>query len=162
VGKNPNHSIILFLLLTISVFFNSTPSMADWTGQVVWIQDGDSLIIKQGRKRLTVRLQGIDTPEKGQPYAEQAKRAAIRLAKNRTVRVLVREKDKYGRTIARVILPDGRNLSHIMVASGLAWRHIYYAKDPALISLEAKARKEHRGLWADNNPIPPWVWKRRR
>jgi micrococcal nuclease len=119
------HFFVQLLLVTAIFFLQPTVLLADWSGQVVWIQDGDSLIIKRGRKRVTVRLQGIDAPEKGQPYAAHAKKAAIRLVKNRNVRVLVKEKDKFGRTVARVILPDGRNLSHVMVDLGWAWRHIY-------------------------------------
>ncbi|MBF0358374.1 MAG: thermonuclease family protein [Magnetococcales bacterium] len=152
-------SLKFLILVAVCSLFAST-SHADWTGQVVWIQDGDSLIIKNGKKKRTVRLQGIDSPEKGQPYAQEAKRAAINLAKNRIVRVLVKESDRYGRTVAKVILPDGQNMSHAMVAMGLAWRHIYFAKDPILKTLEAEARKKRLGLWADKNPTPPWVWKR--
>jgi micrococcal nuclease len=138
----------------------ATLAYGEWSGQVVWVQDGDSLIIKKDSKNIRVRLQGIDAPEKGQPFAEKAKYAAINMAKNRNVRVVVKERDKYGRTVAKVILPDGRNMSYNMVEKGLAWRHIHYGKDPHLKTLEAKARKKRVGLWAGKKPTPPWVWKR--
>lgn len=153
--------LIIGLLLTINLFTNAHSAQADWSGRVVWVQDGDSIIIMHGNKRKTVRLQGIDCPEKGQPYAKQATKAAIDLAKDRTVRVLVKELDKFGRTVASVILPDGTDLGKTLVSRGLAWRHIYYAEDPTLKTLEAAAKKARRGLWRDKNPIPPWVWKRK-
>jgi micrococcal nuclease len=150
----------LLLILLVLFYPNSTLAYGEWSGQVVWVQDGDSLIIKKSGKNIRVRLQGIDAPEKGQPFAKKAKYAAIKMAKNRNVRVVVKEKDKYGRTVAKVVLPDGRNLSYTMVEMGLAWRHIRYGKDPHLKTLETQARKKGAGLWADNKPTPPWVWKR--
>ncbi|MBF0193496.1 MAG: thermonuclease family protein [Magnetococcales bacterium] len=150
----------LLLVLLVLVYPQTTLAYGEWRGQVVWVQDGDSLIIKKGSKNIRVRLQGIDAPEKGQPFAQKAKYAAIKMAKNRNVRVMVKERDKYGRTVAKVILPDGRNLSYTMVEKGLAWRHVRYGKDPHLKTLETKARKKGVGIWADKKPTPPWVWKR--
>ncbi len=150
----------LALLLLFSLFFIQ-PALADWSGPVVWVQDGDSLIVKRGGERVVIRLQGIDTPEKGQPFAQEAKKTAIRLAKNKRVRIQVKERDKYGRMVAQVFLPDGRNLAHTLVRMGLAWRHIYFAKDPMLKTLEEQARKAGLGLWQERNPTPPWVWKKR-
>ncbi|MBF0444564.1 MAG: thermonuclease family protein [Magnetococcales bacterium] len=156
-------SFFVKLLIFLALFYpNATLAYGEWRGQVVWVQDGDSLLIKKGGKNIRVRLQGIDAPEKGQPFAEKAKYAAIKMAKNRNVQVVVKERDKFGRTVAKVILPDGRNMSYTMVEMGLAWRHIRYGKDPHLKILEAQARKKGVGLWADKKPTPPWVYKRKR
>ncbi|MBF0382990.1 MAG: thermonuclease family protein [Magnetococcales bacterium] len=127
---------------------------------MVWVQDGDSLIIKKNGRNVRVRLQGIDAPEKGQPFANKAKYAVINMAKNRSVRVVEKERDRYNRVVAKVFLPDGRDLSYVMVESGLAWRHVRYGKDSRLRTLEKAARKNRVGLWSDDKPTPPWVWKR--
>jgi endonuclease YncB( thermonuclease family) len=36
-----------------------------------------------------------------------------------------------------------------------------YTHDPALIALESEARAARRGLWAGNEPVPPWTWRDR-
>ena len=41
------------------------------------------------------------------------------------------------------------------------WYRKYAPKDKELAKAEATARKAKRGLWADPNPIPPWVWRQK-
>ena len=62
----------------------------------------------------------------------------------------------YKRTVAEIILPDGRNLNRELVRAGLAWWYGRYARHEAVLAdLEVEARAAHRGLWADKDPIPP-------
>ncbi len=69
--------------------------------------------------------------------------------------------DRYGRTVADVILVDGRTLNHELVRAGLAWRYRRYAPDiGTLAQLEAAARDAKRGLWSLPNPVPPWEWRK--
>ena len=42
-------------------------------------------------------------------------------------------KDRYGRTIADVALPDGRNLNHELVRAGLAWWFRRYPPNDTLL-----------------------------
>jgi len=59
-------------------------------------------------------------------------------------------KDKYGRTIADVLLPDGTNVNHELVKDGWCWWYRKYAPgDTVLENLEAEAREGRKGLWAD-------------
>ncbi len=68
--------------------------------------------------------------------------------------------DRYGRTIADVILPDGRVLNRELVRAGFAWWYRRYApEDETLEQLECEARGARRGLWADAEPVPPWEWR---
>ena len=69
--------------------------------------------------------------------------------------------DRYGRTVADVILPDGRSLGREQVAKGMAWWYSTYAPhDQELARLQAEARKAHLGLWSQPIPIPPWDWRK--
>ena len=71
--------------------------------------------------------------------------------------------DRYGRVVGEVILPGGKSLDREMVRAGFAWWYYDYAKkDLKLALLEREARGARRGLWADPNPVPPWVWRRAR
>ncbi|MBF0190584.1 MAG: thermonuclease family protein [Magnetococcales bacterium] len=132
----------------------------EWRGRVVRIQDGDSLVVSREGRQEKVRLAGIDTPEQGQPYAGEAKALTQRLVEHRTVRVVDKERDRYGRLVAWVTPLDGEELGAALVRAGLAWQHPYYSRDPELKRLEQEARRRGIGLWADPDPTPPWVWKR--
>ena len=68
----------------------------------------------------------------------------------------VLSRDRHGRTVADVVLPDGTNVSRALLRAGLAWWYRQYSKDQRLGALEEEARQAKRGLWADPNPIPSW------
>ena len=60
-----------------------------------------------------------------------------------------------------VMLPDGRNLNHEILAAGLAWWYRKYARgDLRAQALESDARRNRRGLWAAADPEPPWGWRK--
>jgi len=68
--------------------------------------------------------------------------------------------DRLGRTLARVTCA-GVDANAEQVRRGWAWVFIRYApKDSPLYRLEAEARADKRGLWADDEPVPPWGWRR--
>jgi len=134
---------------------------ADWQGRVVGIHDGDTLTVLRVRQQVKVRLYGIDCPELGQPYGRRARQRAAELAFGRTVTVRPESRDRYGRLVAWVVLPDGRTLNEILVAEGLAWHYRRYApRARQLAEREQQARTARRGLWQDPNPVPPWNWRR--
>ncbi|MGH7257019.1 MAG: thermonuclease family protein [Nitrospiraceae bacterium] len=118
---------------------------------------GDS--IRDGKAE-QIRLNGIDCPEKKQPFGTRAKQFTSQEAFGKEVTVKEVGRDRYGRTLAEVILPDGRSLNQELLKAGLAWWFRKYSKDIGLGDLEDEARLANRGLWADKNPVPPWEWRR--
>jgi len=69
--------------------------------------------------------------------------------------------DKYERTLADVLLPDGMNLNQELVKQGWCWWYRKHAPgDTVLEGLETEARDARRGLWADPHPVPPWVCRK--
>jgi micrococcal nuclease len=77
-----------------------------------------------------------------------------------SVAILQRDIDRYKRTVAEIILPDGRNLNQELVRARLAWWYRQFAKrDSVLPALEQEARAAKRGLWSDPSPVPPWEWR---
>ena len=131
-----------------------------FSGNVVGIADGDTISVMHNGKPVTVRLQGIDCPEKRQAYGTRAKQFSSQHVFGQVVTVLVSGTDRYGRTLGEVILPDGMNLNRTLVEEGLAWWYRQYSDDDALRQLEEEARAVQRGLWADRNPIPPWEFRK--
>lgn len=126
-------------------------------GVVISILDGDTYdLLLEDYKTIRVRMEGIDAPEGGMPYYRVAKNKLDELAKRSQVTILVTGKDQYNRLLAYTFLDDGRELSHEMVESGLAWHFKKYNSEESLASLEIYARENELGLWKDNNPWPPW------
>jgi endonuclease YncB( thermonuclease family) len=132
-----------------------------FTGKVVKIADGDTITVLLDKKQHRIRLEGIDSPEKGQAYGTKARQALADKIFGQTVRVEWKKRDRYNRIIGRVYLGD-RDISLEMVKDGFAWHYKRYSKEAALADAEREARKAGRGLWADKEPTPPWEWRRER
>lgn len=142
----------------------ATTAVESFSGKVVGVADGDTLTVLVDEKEIKVRLHGIDCPERGQPYGAKAKTFTGDRAFGQVVTVRVIDHDRYGRTVGRVVLPDGADLSALLVGHGLAWHYVQYAPDDEqLASLEKVARQENREIWSDPvPPIPPWDWRKPR
>lgn len=128
--------------------------------KVIGIKDGDTVVLLRNGEEVTVRLYGVDTPEKNQAYGQRAKQYTSELAFGKTVRLIINNKDRYGRTVGTIILPDGRSLNEELVRNGYAWHYKAYSKDQNLANAEVDARRFKRGLWQDPNPIAPWDFRK--
>ena len=136
--------------------------------RVVKVVDGDTLDLdapdeRSGYPSTRVRLWGVDTPETVKPdTAEQhfGKEATIFTRERCTDRIVRLEidprmtRDKYGRLLAYVHLPDGQMLNRLLVAQGYAYAdprfdHRYKRE---FGDLQRRARKDGAGLWKDVNP----------
>ena len=68
--------------------------------------------------------------------------------------------DKYPRTLADLLLPDGTHVNHTLVKDGwCGWYRKYAPGDTDLEKLETEARDAKKGLWADPAAVPPWDWR---
>ena len=150
----------VFLLLLL----NCSSSLA-WHGLVVKVLDGDSIRVKRGNRIVEIRLYGIDAPEYGQRYGDRARYFLRGLLLRKTVSVEPVDVDRYRRVVALVRI-HGRLANREMVREGLAWMYPRYCKRKKLCSelkrLQAKARKQRRGLWKDRHPMSPWEYKWRK
>lgn len=161
MGKNKTciYTILLpfFLLILASI---PAAYAGSWTGRVVGVSDGDTLIVMRDQQSVKIRLAEIDCPEKVQPFGKAAKRFTSDLCFGKTVTVQAQSTDRYGRTIAHVFLPDGKNINTELVRAGLAWHYKQYSDDHSLADLELKARSAKVGLWVNGDPVAPWEWRR--
>ncbi len=152
------------LTATLPQFFShaqltSQTLAADFTGRVVGVSDGDTITVLHNGKGERIRLHGIDCPEKRQAFGNRAKQFTSNLVFAKTVTVQAVDRDRYGRTVGVVLLPDGRSLNHELVRAGFAWMYRRYTNDQSLSDLEEEARVARRGLWADPHAVPPWEWR---
>lgn len=130
------------------------------TGLVVAIADGDTLTVLDASKtQHRIRLEGIDTPERGQAYGTRAREALGAMAFQKDARVEWSERDRYRRILGHVYVDD-RWVNKAMVEEGWAWHYRQYSDDPELAVAEQRARAAKLGLWADPHPVPPWEYRR--
>ena len=134
---------------------------AKFTGPVVSVLDGDTIEVLHRQRPERIRLSGIDCPEKGQAYGNRAKQAASALVFGKDVLLQTHGQDKYRRTLADVFLLDGTHVNHTLVKDGWCWWYRKYAPgDTVLEGLETEAKEARRGLWADPQPVPPWIYRK--
>lgn len=154
-------TFLLLLLLLTGPALAANPA-----GRVTWIHDGDTIAVAGFGK---VRLLGIDTPERaasarddhllrqGVPEpilrrtAGQALAFAISEVKGRTVTLAFDgdRRDRHGRLLAYVTLPDGRLLNRLLLERGLAvvYRRFEFRLKDDFLAAEAQARQHGVGLW---------------
>jgi len=111
---------------------------------------------------ISVRLYGIDAPEKDQPYGQEARNSLKDLVGRKTVRLEVKDIDKYGRAVALVYV-GSLNVNLEQVNRGYAWAYLEYLESPYIseyYSAEKEARSKGLGLWKQANPTPPWEWRK--
>lgn len=154
-------SRLIFCAALLLVF--SCPAAA-FEGKVVHVADGDSItVLAQDKKQIKLRLYGIDCPELRQAFGQRAKSVTIAAAAGKMVSVDVVQKDRYGRSVALVTLPDGQILNRLLLREGAAWVYTKYCKRPECTVWrddEAAARASGHGLWAEDLVVPPWEWRK--
>jgi len=112
--------------------------------------DGDTFVTTTGER---VRILGIDAPELGRPYSDEAGAYLDDLIHGKNITMKIQSHlpiDKFGRTLAKCKMYKG-DIAELLLTSGLA-RHIYVEDDrydPTVYKLAEDAAKERRvGIWS--------------
>ena len=154
------------LISLIIVFFFAQES---FEGKVIKVSDGDTINVLTGdNQTIRVRFNGVDAPEvshssgePSQPYGQKAREFVVNYCAGKMVKVIIRDTDRYGRTIGDVFLVgESISLNERLVQEGWAWHYKQYSDDPTLAALEISAKNRKAGLWADPNPVAPWEWRK--
>lgn len=154
-----------FLIFILSPLVSACPAatetnLAELSGKVISVKDGDTIDILYNNKKLTIRLAHIDCPEKKQPYGQAAKQFVSDKCFGQIVTIRHNnEYDRSKRLIGEVILSDNENLNKLLVKAGLAWHFKKYSTDNSYTVLEQEARKQRIGIWSEPNPVAPWEWR---
>jgi endonuclease YncB( thermonuclease family) len=153
-----------FALLLL--FLACNLSAATLQGMVVHVADGDTLTVLDDQKiQHKIRLQGIDAPEKSQPFGQKSKQSLSHLVHRQIVTVEFQKIDKYGRTVGKVLL-NGTDVCLEQINLGMAWHYKQYQSEQAkedrdtYAQAELTARTQAVGLWKDKSPTPPWEFRR--
>ena len=145
----------------------ATPlTAAELDGTIVSVADGDTVTLLDANKmQHRIRLDGIDAPERTQPYGQRARQSLAALAHGRAARADCPKVDRYGRAICRLVV-DGVDVGLEQIRRGYAWHYVKYAHEQRAADRERYARAEsdarstHVGLWLFSEPIPPWDYRR--
>jgi endonuclease YncB( thermonuclease family) len=139
---------------------------ATLAGRVVGVSDGDTVTVLTAENRqFKIRLSGIDAPEKKQPFGAHAKETLARQLFGHPVVVEWSKTDRYGRIVGKIEV-DGVDANLEQIREGSAWVYTQYLRELPVedrklyLEAERQARAEHRGLWHDAQPEPPWQWRR--
>ncbi|MCX7932567.1 MAG: thermonuclease family protein [Rhodovarius sp.] len=109
----------------LALLVSAVPALAQWREPprsmparatactVSRVIDGDTIRCRDGR---TVRLRGVDAPERGEPRHAAATRALQQRVQGRTVTVVPHHRS-HGRVVGDVLL-NGRNVGREMHAAG--------------------------------------------
>ena len=128
--------------------------------KVTRVNDGDSIEVQLDSGAARVRFSAIDTPEYDQPYGHKSSDALKALLPvGASVELEVVTQDAFKRLVATVwLVTDEKrvNVNETMLREGHAWAYRRYMRDPKYCEIEAEARDQKRGLWAQ--PVSEWVY----
>jgi endonuclease YncB( thermonuclease family) len=161
--KTLSKILLLFLFLSLSCSSKVKEIDKLITGKVIGVKDGDTIEILFEGKPLTIRFAHVDCPEvkKSQPFGQAAKNFTSALCFGQTVTVITEGKfDRFKRLVAVIINEENKNVNKELVKAGLAWHFKKYSTDTSYDDLELTAKQNKIGLWADENPTPPWDWRK--
>lgn len=133
--------------------------------KVTSVSDGDTIKVNINGKTETVRLIGVDTPETKDPrkpvqcFGKQASDFTTQQLNGTDVRLepdtTQQERDKYGRLLRYVYMPNGTLFNELLVSSGYAYEYTYqnnpYQFHDDFIKAQRVAQIEGRGLWSEQS-----------
>ena len=134
--------------------------------QVLKVSDGDTINIQKVENGkfvgeiFRIRMYGMDAPEKTQDYGSESRQALEKLVTGKNLSVEVKNKDRYGRTVA-IIYADGKNVNEEMVKTGNAWWYQEYAKkDAQFEEYQENAKQKKLGLFSRKGYTEPWNYRK--
>lgn len=158
---NARLQIFAFMVGVIGILNPAiTHANNDVSGTVISVIDGNTVEVSNGEKeKHKLLLFGIDSPELGQEYGDQAKEFLKKLMLNKTVTIQFKGKDRHGNYLAVVMVNGMVDPRVELLKEGLAWTE----ETNPLLELESYrtvAQEKGLGLWEQKNPTPPWTYRR--
>ncbi|NUN96564.1 MAG: thermonuclease family protein, partial [Candidatus Omnitrophica bacterium] len=128
--------------------------------QVTEVTSGDEIYVsRDGKPPKLVRLYGLDAPGPDQPFCADARDFVRAAVSKGLVRMDVRSMDTNKVELVDILLEDDIHLSAELARNGLAWV-LPYSKDKELAVIEQEARAGAVGLWSQEKPVEPWVFRK--
>jgi micrococcal nuclease len=138
-----NILIALLLVTSTTVFAQKQKEGVTYTATITRVIDGDTVAFQALwlpdplKKELSIRVFGVDTPEKGHraqcPSENERGQAATAFTKStinaaKTRQVVLMDWDKYGGRVLGDVLLDGKSLRSMLIQQGYAREYYGGAK----------------------------------
>ncbi|EIN3662836.1 thermonuclease family protein [Yersinia rohdei] len=153
------NSCLFAILISLSNY-----ALANISGEVIRIIDGDTVEVLVNKKPLRIRLADIDAPESKQPFGQRSRQSLADLIFRHQVVIADKGTDRYNRTLGTIYTTGNFNVNAEQVRRGMAWAYRYHERptNAAMLTLEIEAKAARRGLWGDSSAIEPWKWRKLR
>jgi endonuclease YncB( thermonuclease family) len=129
-------------------------------GKVTSVIDGNTIeMLADDNESYKIMLYGVDSPELGQEYGEKAKKFLEKMILDKSVNVNIQGKDRWGNRSGIILIEGTVDPRIALLEAGLAWTA---ERDPVqeLEGIKEKARENGKGLWKEQDPTPPWIYRR--
>lgn len=160
--------ILLLFLIGCSVLLNAAyrpikyvlPPSGKY--KVLKVYDGDTFtILVPPDYTFSVRIQGIDAPEKKQEFGDSSRIYLLQLINNNEVEIIPIKIDRYGRPVVKCFNYKGQDIGLEMIKAGMAWYYSDYYKDYLYQDAELNARVLKKGLFSNPSPTRPKVFRKK-
>ncbi|MGZ8430600.1 MAG: thermonuclease family protein [Candidatus Deferrimicrobiaceae bacterium] len=166
-GSHPERAWWFFRLLFLPIllppvlFLPPSPATAGERAHVLAVIDGDTILVGSDQDLRTIRLIGIDAPEKGHPArpkefgSDESAKYLSDLCEGKEILLEPdgEDTDSYGRYLRYVFLPgpERRLLNLDLVRHGFArvLRPFPFSRREEFERAEEEARENDRGVWED-------------
>lgn len=166
---------LLSLAVIVAAVVITRPDLRDRLGQaatssqpglytVVNFVDGDTISVNMNGQPETIRFIGVDTPETHKPktpvqcYGPQAAAFTKQTINHQKVRLtadpLDTNRDRYGRLLRYVSLPDGTLINAELIKQGYGFYYPYFpfSRKAEFAAYGQQARQQQKGLWSVCHP----------
>lgn len=154
---------LLLLSIVLLLAARSDLSQNRFTGKVVAVEDGKTVVLEIASGKVTAMLQSIEIPEPDQPLRQTVKDhlGVLTLGKTAELQLIGMTP---GKLTGRLFV-DGVDIGQQMVRDGAAWllpKKIAGNSNPQYdlyVESETAARTERRGLWSIPDLKPAWEFR---
>lgn len=154
--------IVLLFLLAVHLRWIKGPAQISQPGyySIAHFTDGDTIAVDMNGKVEDIRMIGVDTPETHRPnspvecYGQEAANYTQKLIGKSKVRLqadpLDTNRDRYGRLLRYVYLPDGTLIEDKLISEGYGFAYVLFpfSKTDDFKAKEQSAKTKGLGLWA--------------
>jgi len=149
--------VVLWVMLAVRTYVFSENILS---GKVITVIDGNTIeLMTSENESYKIMLFGIDSPELGQEFGEKAKKFLEKMVLDKSVKVTIQGKDRWGNRLGIILIEGKVDPRFELLEAGLAWTA---ERDPIqeLETIREKARDKGKGLWKEQDPTPPWTYRR--
>jgi endonuclease YncB( thermonuclease family) len=170
-------SAVCLALFSLASPAFAKPSIGTIDGMVISVSDGNHLTFSNNGTEINVHLYGIEAPvitkirrsepwlaKPGQRFAGRSFMALAKKVLHKQARLEIISFNDHDQAVA-IIFVETRNINLEMVAEGWAWASQKARKLPdgaEYLFAEEQARSKKLGLWIQDNPQPPWEFRKTR